>query len=360
MMLAAVISVVESVYAWTLMTSAAAYHPRDGARLICIGTRLYMLGGWNVGLGSPWLAGWPAGTTNEIWYSDDAGATWSLLLGHSATTLTRWRPRHEFGCVVMNGYVYVVGGDNNSGIYQRDVWRAPVGDLTSWTQMTADWGGPGNRALYQVWARDGALYLAGGQTVRELSGELSETYYNDVWRSTTLGATWAQIATGAPITDHNAGSNTLFSGRQVIVGGGQYHNFFAAKVRSTVDGINFTEHADLPFGGRYYNDVAVYDGWLWTFGGVSNTDQFGATINTANGGATPHPFSANRGDLWRTRNLTRWTLHDAPVVGAGYVDTDTSPPAPTHATAFCAHPTGLICAAGNSFTKDVYRLSRAA
>jgi hypothetical protein len=81
-------------------------------------------------------------TTNEVWSSDDRGATWVLELPNDPDPPTtalgaRWVPRHTAGWLthVQDGvpYLYVVGGDIFHGT--SDVWPPPA--ALTWAPVTA-------------------------------------------------------------------------------------------------------------------------------------------------------------------------------------------------------------------------------
>ena len=247
----------------------------------------------------------------------------------------------------MGGYVYVIGGDNNSNAYQIDVWRAPESDLTSWTRMTANWG-VGNRVLYAVWARGTALYIGGGQTLREFTGEAVQVYYDDVWRSDNNGATWTQIATGTPLASHGACGVADWQGRTWFIAGGKYKVQFTRDVHSTADGITFTAHTAPPFDKRYYTDAAVVDGELVLFGGYSNTSQYGEPGGSDASGLVGY----NRADLWRTRDGELWTRNPSELGTAAALL--------SHASGVVGIDKKLIVAAGNHLTKEVWKHAEAA
>lgn len=333
-------------YGWVQRAVSAAYAPRDGARGIVVGSRLYLIGGWDPSNPAFTAGGWFAGTTNEIWYSDDRGITWTQLLTQDPATTTRWKPRHEFGCVAFGGYVYVVGGDSNTGTYQVDVWRAPDSNLASWTRMTANWG-CGNRVLYSCWERGGKIYVSGGQTIKSLTGENPETYFADTWVSADNGATFTQLATNSLISNHAGCSAINYQGNTWFVAGGRYKTLFTNQVLSTLDGVTYFTHANASFSQRYYSDCAVFDGRLWIYGGYSDTSQYGQPGGSDGGGLVGY----NRGDLWSTTDGETWTKYTPTEV------VSTTPPL-SHATTVFSLSDGIIIAAGNHLTKQVWELRR--
>src|SRR5215217_3539504 len=113
---------------WTQLASSSAWPPHDGAGLFSLNGTLFMIGGWS----PPTIA--PPYTHNQVWKSVNGGVTWTQLAN------APWQARHTAGWQVLNGKIWVIGGDVNSGNYQRDVWTGtPNGSGgLDWLQITAN------------------------------------------------------------------------------------------------------------------------------------------------------------------------------------------------------------------------------
>ena len=71
-------------HAWECVSADVPWAPRDGAQLVSLRGKLYLLGGWNQQADDPSLRGGGVGnfvseTCSEVWVSEDDGAGWSLL-----------------------------------------------------------------------------------------------------------------------------------------------------------------------------------------------------------------------------------------------------------------------------------------
>src|SRR5262249_43407481 len=117
---------------------------------------------------------------NDVWSSSN-GVTWA-----QATSGAPWNPRAGFGCVALNGQMWVLGGRTNSGFPpgpdQKDVWSPSDG--VTWTQMAsvAPWSG---RAFFGAVVQNGRMWA------------LPDSGSTDVWASSN-GVSWTQLASSAP------------------------------------------------------------------------------------------------------------------------------------------------------------------
>jgi hypothetical protein len=287
------------VYTWTEVTQRAAFLGRDGAGALVLNGKAYLLGGWR-GPGSPGFpeTGAPGCCdTAEVWSSTD-GANWLL------ETVAPWRPRHMAGWVSYAGKLWVIGGDNNGGSYDPDVWSSPDG--RTWTQVTdsAPWS---PRILHYTVAFNGALYVIGGQQLYETLVPVPNpyptepVYYNDVWRSTD-GADWQQVSSLPHAIGMICGS-VVFKGKLWIIGGGQYADSgFAVpgtaynEIWSTADGVSWKQHPNAPWPARRYHNVIVYDGRLFVMAGVDAADD--APYNDV--------WYSTDGESWQQLPSTPW------------------------------------------------------
>jgi N-acetylneuraminic acid mutarotase len=294
-----------TTYSWSEATAAAAFAGRDGAGAVVLGGKAFLLGGWrwasNGGVNFPQTGAPGCCTTSEVWSSTD-GAHWQLL------TVAPWRPRHMAGWVAFNNKIWVVGGDNNSGSYESDVWNSPDG--INWTQVTNNvpWS---PRVLHYVVAFNGALWVIGGQQLYETlvpppdPYPTEPVYYSDVWRSTD-GAHWENVGDVLPHAIGMICGSVVFNDQLWIIGGGQYADGGLAipgtaysEVWSSANGTDWTAHPhpDAPWPNRRYHNVQVFDGKLWVMAGIDAQDV------------------SDKSDVWYSPDGDTWTeLPDTPWI----------------------------------------------
>lgn len=316
-----------SLWMWEQTASEGPWHPRDGAGLVWFADKLWMLGGWYGYTVPEWGN---QNTTNEVWSSDDLGATWVQELTHDAAPPTsgdgaRWLPRHTAGMLThtVDGvpWIYVIGGDPWPVV--NDVWRSVDG--VTWEEITADapWGG---RYLHMVGSYDGDLYVMGGQT------DLYDpsTCLSDVWRSEDGGASWVQLD-DAPWAPRGMAYNLVeHDGRLWVMGGGTYDDSPRSYYNDvwSFDGTTWEEvSADgvAPWLGRQYHNTYAAEGELWVSSGYGSD-------------------GVNHNDFWHSPDGVTWTeLADTPM-------------APGHADGIAVTPYGIVHASGNAMDTEVYRM----
>ena len=218
------------------VTAGARHLPVDGSGFFRLRSgRLLLVGG------AP--GGYADAVVNTVWYSDNGGAKWSVLLRNDPATKTRFKPGHTLGFVTHTDggvpYAYVIGGDPFAP--NGDVWRTPLdGDGKTWTKISTT-APTRTRVLSMVFSYRGALYIAGGQRSIDDVGSAVST----VFRSTDGGVTWTSLG-DAPWAPRGMvlGQLPELDGKIHLVGGGAYDQD-ATK-------------------GTYYNDVWSFDGDTWT------------------------------------------------------------------------------------------------
>lgn len=165
-------------YAWTelLKPGEAPFTPHDAAGALVYNNLMWLIGGWNPELLAPMVA------TNEVWNSAD-GIHWRQIKRNTFIPsvfdpLSDWAGRHMAGWVVFDNKMWIVGGDDNSGHYQSDIWNTNDGahwvkvtDIPQWA-LTAAGGGP--RVLYYTVVFnngiDTQIYVIGGQSLPQTIG----------------------------------------------------------------------------------------------------------------------------------------------------------------------------------------------
>jgi hypothetical protein len=165
-------------YAWAelLKQNQGPFGAHDAAGALVYNNLMWLIGGWNPRTLAPMIA------TNEVWNSAD-GVHWTQVKRNTFipgifNPLTDWEGRHMAGWVVFDNKMWIVGGDDNSGHYQSDIWNSTDG--AHWTKVTdsPQWAlpsaGGGPRVLYYtVVFNNGSttqIYLIGGQTLPETIG----------------------------------------------------------------------------------------------------------------------------------------------------------------------------------------------
>lgn len=309
-------------YEWQQLTAHAEFAPRDGAGALVFKDRLWLLGGWN----PDDKQFFPDVCNSEVWSSADGGE-WKL------ETHASWEPRHTAGYALHRDQMWVVGGDPIQGHYQGDVWKS--GDGVHWEQVNAavPWA---PRVLHYTVAFNERLWIMGGQTLPQFAPE-KEVFYNDVWSSPD-GVEWKRVLESAPWSPRGMiGGSAVFQGRMWLLGGGTYDTPDVPtrehfnEVWSSDNGMDWKRHADAPWLGRQYHDVAVFDDRLWVMEGCN-----------IYGGAA----DKNLNDVWFSADGETW--HEVP----------NTPWAPRHAASLFALPNSLLMVAGNNMEPDVWALTR--
>ena len=108
-----------SPYDWISVNDSLPFHAKDGAGLLSFKNKMWLLGGWDPPFHEPTY------THNEVWSSID-GVTWNF------ETLAPWPPRHCAAWLSDENYMYVIGGDPQSGCL-TDVWQSSDG--INWVQL---------------------------------------------------------------------------------------------------------------------------------------------------------------------------------------------------------------------------------
>ena len=320
-----------SEYVWECVTPQAPFAPRDGAGALTFLDRMWLIGGWN----PEDKTHFPRICSNDVWSSAD-GVTWHRERPNTFVTADfdaarDWEGRHTAGYAVFDGALWIVGGDDNQGHYQGDVWRSFDG--RTWERM-ADVPAPWHpRSLHHTLVHDGYIWVLGGQTMPQFA-PAPERVYRDIWR-TCDGRNWEQVNPRGPCWCARGmiGGSAVLNGRMWILGGGRYdtpahpERAFYNDVWSSADGIHWTCHTSAaPWAARQYHDVAVFDSRLWVLEG--------------------HDGNSNRNDVWYSADGEHWT------------EVPDTPWAPRHAASVFVFDDALWMVAGNNMVSDVWRLRR--
>ncbi|MBM3738461.1 MAG: hypothetical protein FJW39_21995 [Acidobacteria bacterium] len=322
----------QPLYRWVNVTMNAPFAPRDGAGALSFNGRMWLIGGWN----PKDKVQFPLICSNDVWSSSD-GAGWKLERPNSFRDASfdparDWEGRHTAGYAVLNGRMWIVGGDANQKHYQNDVWSSADG--AAWTRVAVDppWA---PRVLHYTLAFKDRLWVIGGQTMPGFVSGAPERFHRDIWTSRD-GARWDRVEPREPFWSARGmiGGAAVHKGRIWILGGGTYdtpttpkRNFYN-DVWSSPDGIRWTRHtAAAPWVPRQYHEVAVWDGRLWVLEGYNKQ-------------------GGNRNDVWHS------------VDGAKWEELPGTPWKPRHAASVFVHGGHLWMVTGNNMESDVWRLER--
>ena len=263
---------------WTKQTASAGWAGRSGfAYNVLPDGSIVIMGGSN-----------STKTFNDVWRSTDKGVTWT-----KQTAKAGWSPRYGSTSVVLpDGSIVLMGGVY--GVFS-DVWRSADKGVT-WTQQTtsAPYGARYNAQCVAM--PDGSIVLIGGIYPNK------KGIYDEVWRSTDKGVTWALMnASAIPVAREGFTSNVMPDGSIVLMGGvtaGSSPKVQNDVWRSTDEGATWTEmSSNSAWKGRYgAQSVAMPDGSIVLMGGTTYVSYFdvwrsideGATwtkINASIGGA---------------------------------------------------------------------------
>jgi hypothetical protein len=313
----------------------AAWGGRDGATLFALNSgRLILAGGWST-------YDFDGETTNQVWASDDGGATWGAtpICPHSVPNPSTLFPRvHTPAHTAHAGYYYLIGGDGQ--FPHSEVWRTSLsGNGATWEKVTnfihADWE---DRILSVAGSLDGKLYLMGGQ----LNYTDKTSARADVYVSTDDGATWTKMGAAIPWSARGmVAGMPVIDGCLYLVGGGRYENDGAKDCYDGVfkfDGTTWTTvlaegHNTWRAGGRAYHNVVSAGGRLWVITGSTSTA----------GGSNPIIlFSEDKGVSWSEFDRCEWGRD----VGG------------SHADGVTVVGERIYRASGNAFDRETFILER--
>lgn len=236
---------------WTQATSSAwgSSGARDDMASAVFNNNLWVMGGES-----------SSGNLNDVWCSSN-GSTWSDTT--CGTNSAAWPIRHGAQAVVLNGKIYLMGGDNSTGPL-NDVWSSSDG--TNWTEVTAaaPWGA---RYDFSAVVYNNDIWVMGGENT---SGS---SYYNDVWYSSD-GLSWTEATTSAGWAPRYGASLVAANNKMWLLAGGIYNsktgiNTEYNDVWTSTDGITWTEvTSSAAWSARTLADALVYNNDIWMIAGV--------------------------------------------------------------------------------------------
>jgi hypothetical protein len=324
-------STAEPKYVGTELTATAPYEWRDGAKLQFFKGKYWMIGGWTVGPRKSW--GGDA-TTNEIWTSTDL-INWKLEVPHihfkvtegpESLANTRFTPRHAFGCLVFNDYLWVIARDHMMSAPIFDVWRSKDG--LTWECVLQE--GLSRKRMPQITVYNGAIHVLGGET--EEPGKMGESTATHFYSKD--GVKWDPLP-DMPFVRSSGGAVEI-DGKLLVLGGnsGNTTNGGTRIRHNDVwawDGKDWKQQIEhAPWPPMMWIDVCVYDNKVWVLAGRATDD--------------PLPAGDSSGAWWSADAGKSWTYVKAPWPT-------------THADGVTATDAdGIVMASGNGISTHTYRL----
>lgn len=187
-------------------------------------------------------------------------------------------PRHYFGTVVYNGYIYVIGGNSTSAGGQDTVERAQLNSdctMGAWTS-TGTHNLPTVRMVHTAEVINDRVYVIGGaDTGNRLDSVLSAPINSDG----TLGE-WEDTGSSLPIARERHAS-AVYNGCIYVTGGLTANGIEDTTIYACVD-----ENGDLGewqstnafTGVRRDHTSAVYNGTLYVLGGFNGSSTLNTTL----------------------------------------------------------------------------------
>lgn len=278
-----------SEYDWDEVASTLPFNAKDGAGLLSLNNRMWLLGGWD----PPYHP--PLSTHSEVWSSAD-GVNWNFEVS------APWPARHCGGWINNDSLMWVAGGDPQSGCL-TDVWQSADG--VNWIQLEDTIPGYSRRNNPNYAYTNNSLYLFGGE-------ECGGVHSNEVWQSAD-GITWTQLP-NAPWEGRGMQLNTCVdsTGQIWMLGGSNEGDRRSYNdVWKTADGINWTlVNESAPWGGRYWHTVAWFDNKIWLMGGMATSLEMNDVWYSADG-ITWHELKTTTGNFPAgTRHAQSTTVFD--------------------------------------------------
>ena len=241
---------------WTQATGGAPFGGRYGSQVLSYNGLLWLIGGNSGGT-----------LKNDVWNSPD-GSNWTQVLPTSAGTATQFTPREDFGAVVFNNAMWVIGGW--AGGNKNDVWSSTDG--ITWTQVLAN----GASSPTHFAARWGMSTLVYNNTLWLISGASGTSVnstptaaYGDAWSSVN-GSVWTEVANLNPYELSYYHQVVADGGLMYLTGGFIWPAWGAQNsIMTTANGINWSS-VSSPFPQRFYHLSLSYNNQVWVIAGCDD------------------------------------------------------------------------------------------
>ncbi len=245
---------------WTKVNGNAPFGGRYGSQVLSYNGQLWLIGGNNSGT-----------FMNDVWSSPD-GNNWTQVLAPSTTgSVNQFTPREDFGAVVYNNAMWVIGGISGSGP-NNDVWTSVNG--ATWTQALADGAGGANQfkprwGLSTV-VYDNLIWVIAGAT-GDSSGAVSLAY-GDVWNSAN-GSAWTEASVSTPFGPAHYEQTAVNAENLLAVTGGALDldetSISEYEYDTSGNGVDWNR-ALAPFPARFYHLSLAFNNYVYVIAGCDN------------------------------------------------------------------------------------------
>jgi N-acetylneuraminic acid mutarotase len=282
--------------AWQLNGNAITA-ARYGHSSVIANGYVYVIGGSN------------SGAQSTVYYAklnaDGSTGAWTT----NANALPAARYFHS--SVVANGYVYVVGGGNTSDIAQSTVYYAKLnadGSTGAWaTNANAL---PAARYIHSSVVVNGYVYVIGGNNASDITQ--STVYYAKLNADGSTGA-WSTNA-NALLINLSGPSSVVANGYVYVIGGSNgafVSTVYYAKLNADGSTGSWSTNANALPAGRYGPSSVIANGYVYVLGGSNSGAQ--STIYYAKLNADGSTGA------WATNALPGVRAYHTSVVANGYV-----------------------------------------
>jgi len=284
------VRVKKSPWRQVIKNEAAPFLRVDGHQMVVFKEKMWLLGGW-LGRYDHDKATYIQGTnywTSQVWCTSD-GVDWESK-GNAP-----WAGRHGFGCVVHDNKIWVIGGDQNT-----DVWNTDDG--VHWNKIAekVPWG---ERYFPYIVSFKGKIWVMGGVRIDFSAGNEMRDKYNDIW-STNDGVHWNQEVEFAKWTPRGLVSGSAILNDELYIYGGCILDSYAYDdVWKTSDGINWTKvisHAPWP--SRTWGSITSFDNKLWIMAGDFDVEK--QLLNDVWYSFDGVSWTQQKGIFWKPRHAT--------------------------------------------------------
>ncbi|WP_165780164.1 choice-of-anchor D domain-containing protein [Leptospira hartskeerlii] len=242
---------------WMLVNSNPPWGYRTYHSSLVFNNKMWVIGGSEKTDGNVYYR------RNDAWSSSD-GVTWT-----KETNSAPWLGREQFGAVVFDNKIWVMGGETNtSPTFANDVWYSSDG--VNWTLATSN-AGWAPRSYFAVYAFDNKLWVAGGW-----GGEGVEQL-RDVWNSSD-GVTWTKVTDTPAWSKRSAMAYVVYNNAMWLLSGYGGHYTLYDSFKST-DGINWT-YVPSTWGSRDTHSAVVMNGKIWVMGGQDDPGERFRDVNS--------------------------------------------------------------------------------